>query len=389
MERIYFFLLCFLIFHSISFGQDSTNKIVYIVDSIPVINDLEYGNDILPNNVSNVTIVVNKDSLINAGYGQFDKAIFIFTKEYRNRPDSIKHIPSIKQMQWINGTWNLHGNIYSGRFIDYYYSGFEQGEGTLVNGKSEGLRKLYYQNGQLLAERYFQNGLENGVRTEFYSDGKLKQKGAYINNKENGIWQDYYPNGQVALLSVYKDGEMVDSVIKYFSNGKIAERVFIKNGKAVFPDDKLKKIKSLMEKSEESHKDGDMKSAIVYCSKVIALDSSYVNAYFSRGTLELNNIQFDDAILDFDKALQIEPYEYKTYGNRAFARIRKYQFANSRTLSKNSNVTILASKDKVDIPEAEKEKICSDLHEAVYLGDESKMIYEALTDYCSSDETAQ
>lgn len=388
MKKIGFLFLCFTLFHSIGFGQDSANGIIYIVDSIPVIEDPKYDDNISQSNISDVTVIVNKDSLTRAGYGQYDKAIFIFTKEYRNRPDSLKRIPSIKQMQWINGAWNLHGNVYSGRFIDYYYTGYRQGEGTLVNGKAEGIRKLYYQNGQVFSDRYFQNGLENGMRTEFYSDGNLKQEGAYTNGKENGIWKGYYPNGQIALLSVYKDGEIVDSVIKYFSNGKIAERVFIKNGKAVFPNATLKKIKALMEKSQKSNKDGDAKSAIAYCSKIIALDSAYVDAYFSRGTMELNDMQFDAAILDFDKALQIEPYMYVAHANRAFARIRKYQFANSRTLSKNDEVTILASKDKVSIPSDEKEKICSDLHEAVFLGDESKMIYEALADYCEPDNAA-
>ena len=70
--------------------------------------------------------------------------------------------------------------------------------------------------------------------------------------------------------------------------------------------------------------------------------------------------------------------------NRAFARIRKYQFASSRTLSKNSEVTVLASKDKVPIPEAEQEKICNDLQKAVFLGDKTKMIIEALSDYCQT-----
>ncbi|HEY0298345.1 MAG TPA: hypothetical protein VGB84_03920 [Arachidicoccus sp.] len=170
---------------------------------------------------------------------------------------------------------------------------------------------------------------------------------------------------------------MADTVIKYFSNEKIAKRVLIKNGKAVFPDDKLKKIKSLMEKSEENGKDGNFKSTIAYCSKAIELDSSYTDAYFSRGTLKLNDMQFDEAVVDFDNALQIEPYMYKVYRNRAFVRIRKYQLANSRILNKNDNMAILASKDKVPIPDGEKGKICSDLHEAVFLGDKSKMIYEA------------
>lgn len=66
-------------------------------------------------------------------------------------------------MQWTNGAWNLHGNVYSGRFIDYYYSGNKQGEGVLLNGKATGLRKIYYQNGKVSAEKYFQHGLENGI----------------------------------------------------------------------------------------------------------------------------------------------------------------------------------------------------------------------------------
>ncbi|MHA4809008.1 hypothetical protein ACX0G9_12920 [Flavitalea flava] len=72
--------------------------------------------------------------------------------------------------------------------------------------------------------------------------------------------------------------------------------------------------------------------------------------------------------------------------NRAFARIRKYQFGNSRSLFKNSEVTVLASKDKVPIPQEEKDKICQDLRKAVFLGDKSKMIPEALSNYCPLPE---
>ena len=68
--------------------------------------------------------------------------------------------------------------------------------------------------------------------------------------------------------------------------------------------------------------------------------------------------------------------------NRAFARIRKYQFGNSRTLSQNSEITVLASKDKVPVPLDEQEKICSDLQKAIMLGDKSKMVTEAISNYC-------
>lgn len=366
-----------------SFGQILNDKIMFVIDSIPVIDDPEYGNEILQTDVSDITVIKNKDTLNHLGYGQFDGVTFIFTKKYRNRPDSIKEIPSSKQMERKNGVWLFRGNPYSGRFIDYYYSGRKQGDGTFRNGKVDGLRKMYYQNGNLKVETYYKDGLENGLDKEYYEDGSLEQKGEFANGKEEGTWESYYPNGQVKLRSSYKEGEVFDTATEYYSSGKIKEKVFIKNGK-VTPDPNLEKINKLMAKSSQSNKEVDTKAAIKYCSKAIELDSTYAEAYFSRGTIKLNDFQFDEAIADFDKALQIEPYMEFALANRAFARIRKYQFGNSRTLEKNSEVTVLASKDKVPIPDSEQAKICDDLQKAVFLGDKSQMIFEALSNSCQT-----
>lgn len=366
---------------TISFGQASNDKIMFVVDSIPVMQDPEYGNEILQTDVSDITVIKNKDTLNLLGYGQFDGVTYIFTKEYRNRPNSIKQFPSSGQMEKKNGVWFFRNTLYSGRFIDYYYSGRKQGEGTFVNGKVDGLRKMYFQNGKVRVEKYYKDGIENGIDKEYYEDGSLEQKGEFANGKEEGTWESYYPNGQVKLRSSYKEGEVFDTATRYYSTGKIKEKVFIKNGK-ITPDHHLEKINKLMTKSSESNKDGDTKAAIKYCSKVIELDSTYAEAYFSRGTIKLNDSQFDEAIADFDKALKFEPFMEAAFVNRAFARIRKYEFGDSRTILKNKDVTILASKDKVPIPEDEKGKISNDLQKAIFLGDNSKMIVEALANYC-------
>lgn len=381
MIKIIIFLTGLIYFQNISFAQTSNEKIIYVVDSIPVIDDPEDGNEISPNEITDITVIANKDTLNLLGYGKFDKAIFVFTKEYRVRPDSLKQIPSSKQMEKKNGVFLFRSNLYSGQFIDYFYSGRKQGEGTFLNGKLNGHRKIYYQNGKLAIERDYKDGIENGFENEYYEDGSLKQKGEFVNGKEDGVWESYYPNGQVKLRSKYKSGEVFDTATKYYSTGKIKEIVFIINGK-VIPDPSLVKINQLMTKSNESNKEGDTKAAIKYCSKVIELDSTYAAAYFSRGTIKLNEFQFDEAIADFDKALKFEPLMEFALANRAFARIRKYQFANSRTISKNSQVTVLASKDQVPIPADEKDKICNDLQKAVFLGDKSKMITEAISNYC-------
>lgn len=354
---------------------------MFVVDSIPVIDDPQQGDEIQQTDVADITIIKNKDTLNRLGYAQFDGVTFVFTKEYRNRADSLRQIPSTKQMERKNGVWLFHNNPYSGPFIDYYYSGKKQGDGAFINGLVNGRRTMYYQNGKIEAEKYYKDGIENGLAKEYYEDGTLRQKGIFADGKEEGIWESYFPNGKVKLLSNYFKGELFDTATRYYSTGRIKEKVFIKKGK-VEPDPNLVRINQLMKKSNESNKEGDIKAAIKYCSKALELDSSFADAYFSRGTIKLNDFQFDDAIADLDKALFYEPYMATALANRAFARIRKYQFANSRTLSKNRDVTVLAAADKVPVPAGEQEKICADLQKAVFLGNKTKMIIEALSDYC-------
>ncbi|HEY4110186.1 hypothetical protein [Puia sp.] len=363
------------------FGQTDSSRLVYVVDSVLVESDPGSDDDLSPADIAEMVVVKNKDSLQRLGYGRFNGVAFIFTKAYRARPDSIKKNPSLKQMVQKNGVWYFHEAPYSGRVIDYYLNGKVQTEGQLLNGKGNGWVIHYYHNGQKELARPYKDGVIDGTDREFYPDGTLKQEGVFVAGREEGVWKRYFPNGQTDLYSNYLHGELVDSSVRYYSTGMIKERVMIKNGK-VISDPVKTKVHQLMNKSAQSDKEEDRAGAIRYATKAIALDSTFADAYFSRGTLKLNDFKFDEAIADLDKALTIEPYMKNALSNRAFARIRKYQFAGGRVLSKNDDVTVMASKGKVDIPAADKEKICSDLQKAISLGDNRKMIMDALHDYC-------
>ncbi len=382
MNKIFFIVFALVLLSLHSVGQAQEN-IIYIVDSIPVIDEPEEGNEIVETDIADITVVKNKDSLKLFGYEKFDGAIFIFTKEYRKRPEELKLIPSTNQMEKKNGVWYFRGSVYSGKFIDYYYSGRKQGEGTFQNGKVEGLRTMYHQNGQLSMERTYSGGIENGLEKEYYEDGTLQQKGAFVNGKEEGIWEMYFPNGQVKQRSNFKDGNMDGETTVYYSTGRILAVEVTKNGKTT-PDKRLEKVNQAMNKGHASNKEGDYKSAIKNYSKAIELDSGYAEAYFARGTVKLNEFQFDEAILDFDKALKFEPYFEMALSNRAFARIRKYQFGSSRKLSESNGVTVMASKDNPGIPENELTIICNDLKQAIFLGDKGKMIMDAVKEFCEA-----
>jgi antitoxin component YwqK of YwqJK toxin-antitoxin module len=363
-------------------GQSVDPKAAYVVDSILVVEDPAKGDDILSVDVSDLHIIRNKDSLKLLGYKKFDAVSFIFTKAYRARPDSIKAIPSLRSMQKKDGLWIFHGTPYTGRIINYYYSGRKLADGYLVNGKINGTETSYYQNGNKYSEIEFSEGHSDGIQRTYYPDGTLRQEGRTMAGKQEGPWKSYFPNGRVMFYENFRAGRFVDSLIAYNSNGIIRSiEVFDKNGKGS-TDPRLREINQLMVNSKEKGKDGDEEGAIEDITEVIQLDSTYADAYFSRGTLKLNDLRFDEAIADFDKALAIEPFMEFALANRAFARIRKYQFSGSRSLSKNKDVEIRAASDKVDIPPADVENICSDLKKAVLLGDKSDMIKEALTNYC-------
>lgn len=95
-----------------SFGQGTTENVIYIVDSIPVIEDPEEGNEIIETDIADVTVTINKDTLKLMGYEKFDGAIFIFTKEYRNRSEELKLVPSSRQMERKAGV-GITGKIHT------------------------------------------------------------------------------------------------------------------------------------------------------------------------------------------------------------------------------------------------------------------------------------
>jgi len=376
-------ILILLLTLSSLIGLSQNENVIYVVDSIPVIEEPKDGfGTLTENEIDNVVVVKDKKVIESSGYKDFDGIIYVFTKEYVKRPDSIKVIPTTKIMSKKNGTWYLKNNStpYSGKFIDYYLTGKKQGEGNLFNGKLKGKRILYYRNGNVSDEIEYENGISNGLEKRFYKDESLMQKGTFKNGKEIGVWEVYHPNGQLKQHSTFVNGKMDGASISYYSTGEIKGKNMYKNG--VYQKDKTNdKIYKLYKQAQSYYKQGDFKSAIKKYTKCIELNENWTEGYFARATAKLNNLQFDEAIKDFDKTLEIEPYFTNAYSNRAFAILRKYELGNGRTLSKSKNVQIIASKE-TEIPESELTKICADLKKATALGDNNWMVLEALEKHC-------
>lgn len=373
----------YLLFLSIStYGQNRNERILYIVDSIPIFEEPKEGFGTLSENeIEKVDVIKDKKIILYKGFKDVDGIIYVFTKEYTKRPDSLKAIPSTKKMTKKNGAWFIKDSEpYTGKFIDYYLNGKKEGEGYLFNGKLKGKRLLFHINGNVSDEVEYENGISNGTEKRFYKNGTLMQKGEFKNGKEIGIWEMYHPNGQLKQRTNFVNGKMNGESVSYYSTGQIKGKNNYING--IYQKDKINdKLFELYNQSQELYKKMDFKGAIKKLDAALKIEPNWSDGYFARGTMKLNNFQFDEAKADFDKTIQIEPFFTNAYGNRAFTIIRKYEFSESRTLSKSKDVQVFATK-KVEIPETDIEKICIDLKKALELGDTNSMVLEALKKYC-------
>lgn len=354
----------FLFYASVSFSQEKQERILYIVDSIPVIEDPDEADMLTETDIDKLEVITNIEKIKALGYeGRADKLLFMTTKAYAARPEDIKRIPSTKNMVKTKGQWYLKNSDqpHNGKFYDYFMNGKIQGEGTLKDGRVEGVRTVYYPNGN---KRYFYtytNGIENGASEEYFINGKLKQKGSFVDQKEVGLWQVYYSTGK----------------LKRESNFVAHKQVLSKE---------VTKFHALLSKGITVMKEGEYATAIKKLDEAIKLNTEYADVYFYRGTAKLNTFNFDESIADFDLALALEPLYMEAVSNRAFARLRKYEFKDARTLSKSTEITVLAAKDNVPIPKEDLDQICADLKLGYELGDRKPMIIDAIKRYCSAEK---
>ena len=376
--------ILYLLFLSIStFGQNQNERILYIVDSIPIIEEPKEGvGTLTENEIEKVEVIKDKQIIETKGFKDLDGIIYVFTKEYSKRPDSLKAIPTTKKMTKKNVSWYLiDTEPYTGKFIDYYLNGKKECEGYLFNGKLKGKRLLFYPEGNLSDEVEYENGLQNGIEKRYFKNGTLMQTGEFKNGKEIGIWEMYHPNGQLKQRTNFVNGKMDGESVSYYSTGEIKGKNNYING--IYQKDRINdKLFELYNQSQELYKQMDYKGAIKKLDAALKIEPNWSDGYFARGTMKLNNFQFEEAKADFDKTLQIEPFFTNAYGNRAFTIIKKYEFGDSRTLSKSKDVQVFATK-KVEIPESEIENICLDLTKAVELGDTNSMVLEAFKKYCN------
>ena len=387
MVKLSIFLLAFLSISAASFGQILNEKILFVIDSIPILNDPEEWNPIDPNDIADITVIKNKDSLKRLRPEQLDGIVYIFTKAYRNRPDSLKRIPSLNQMVVKNEIWNLNDIPYSGIYIDYYNSGKIQNKGTLLNGKLNGELTVYFKNGNKKSVSNYKDGILHGNWSGYYPNGVLMNSDIYADGKVIKYGTKYFVTGQIESEIKRKKATQYDTAFSYYSTGKVKQMKLIKKHPSV-QDKKTNDFNASVTYFFQSINQGKLKDANKYFYSIWKIDSTSSDTRFKEGLLLMKEFRFDAAIEAFDKALKLEPLMRESLVHRAIARIRKYKYANAKHLPRENKEIPLVLEDIISIPQDEQTKICNDLRQAVYVDFSEwyvpKMVAPAILNYCQS-----
>ncbi|GGE28070.1 toxin-antitoxin system YwqK family antitoxin [Psychroflexus planctonicus] len=359
-------------------------EVIYEVDGIrvdPVF--YEELNDLNDEIVDRFKVIEDEIKINALGYSNAERLIQIETKAYVSRPDSLKRIPSTREMDRILGKWHLKDNpqVYTGPFRDYYLNGNLQGKGNLQKGKLEGKRWLYFKDGSISEELHYKNGFPDGKEIRYYPNGKIKQVGYYNKGFEVGEWKKFHINGELKQVSSFNEnGKLDGEVLTYYSTGELKGESKFKDGKLI-NDRKTRKLNEAYDTAKRSFELGNFKEAEELFTKCIKLKSDWNDAYFGRGTAYLNDNEFEKALSDFNKAIEIEPLDAYAYTNRAFVLIRQQEFKAAKKQSSTEGMQVFGTKN-VEIPDEDIQKICQDLQKAKDLGDDSRMLLNAISKYC-------
>lgn len=107
-------------------------------------------------------------------------------------------------------------------------------EGKVVNKQFDGDWKYYHEDlPSVMTLEHYVNGKLDGVKKVYYKSGEIAEETNYKNGVKNGAYKSYAENGVVMEESVYKDGEYEGAAIYRNPENQITGQGLYKKGKKV------------------------------------------------------------------------------------------------------------------------------------------------------------
>ena len=79
----------------------------------------------------------------------------------------------------------------------YFSNGNVEYEAEFINGKLDGLSRVWLEDGTLISESEYSNGHPHGIWMQYHPNGTIKHKLHYEYGKKNSDEKWFYENGQI------------------------------------------------------------------------------------------------------------------------------------------------------------------------------------------------
>ena len=105
-------------------------------------------------------------------------------------------------------------------------------EGKVVNKLFEGEWKYYHEDSdKIMTLEVYVNGKLNGIRKVYYINGKIAEEATYKNGVKNGTYKKYSDTGIIFEETNYKNGQFDGNAVFRNSDNVVVSKGLFKNGK--------------------------------------------------------------------------------------------------------------------------------------------------------------
>lgn len=91
-----------------------------------------------------------------------------------------------------------------------------------VNGKLDGVRKVFYKSGKIAEETNYKNGIKNGAYKSFAENGTVLEETFFVNGAYNGLAIFRNPENEIAGKGTFKNGKKI-GMWKILEKGKLKD----------------------------------------------------------------------------------------------------------------------------------------------------------------------
>jgi len=94
-------------------------------------------------------------------------------------------------------------------------------EWTTINGKKEGVARIWHKNGRLFSEATFRDGLTQGVIREWNEAGCLTLEAHVVDGQYHGSYQAFFDDGAVWKRGIKSMDKSLPGFIEYRPDGSV------------------------------------------------------------------------------------------------------------------------------------------------------------------------